>query len=329
MISLKLLSGLSVLLLVSPLAGKAHAQERPDSTAPVLLPGLTVGVLRTPFEALRAPLAIGVTGQDQIQRARPGLALDEALRTIPGVQVDNRYNYALGERLSIRGFGARAQFGIRGVKVIVDGIPATFPDGQTSLSHVNMSFLSRAEVVRGPASALYGSSAGGVVQLQTESPPLSPYEQEVAVTAGSDGLLKLQATGGGTSRAASYLFNLSRLEYGGYRQHGGAENLQFQGRLGYHGARDDIRLTVSAVSYDAENPGSLTEQLLAENRFQAFQRNVVQQTGEDGAQQQAGLTWRREAAGGELEVTGYGIAREVDNPIPASIIDLERRAGGV
>lgn len=90
-------------LFLTGLAGAAHAQERPDSSAPVLLPGLTVSVLRTPLEALRAPLAVGVTGQDQIQRARPGLGLDEALRTIPGVQVDNRYNYALGERLSIRG----------------------------------------------------------------------------------------------------------------------------------------------------------------------------------------------------------------------------------
>src|SRR5690349_2081826 len=108
-----------LLVLVSSAAG-LNAQVVPrDTTSPLLIPGLTVTVLSTPIEVNRAPYAVSVNTQHEIQLARPGLGLDEALRTIPGVQVDNRYNYALGERISIRGFGARAQFGVRGIRVLV------------------------------------------------------------------------------------------------------------------------------------------------------------------------------------------------------------------
>src|SRR5690606_9117324 len=99
----------------------------------------------------------------------------------------NRYNFALGERISIRGFGARSQFGVRGVKVLVDGLPATFPDGQTSLSHVDLGLLARTEVIRGPAAALYGNTAGGVIQLETVAPSDRTISQEAAVVTGSDG----------------------------------------------------------------------------------------------------------------------------------------------
>src|SRR5690606_15487301 len=140
---------------------------------------------------------VGVNTREEIRRAQPGLGLDEALRGIPGVQVDNRYNYALGERISIRGFGARAQFGVRGVKVLVDGIPATLPDGQTALNHVDLSLLDRAEVIRGPAASVYGNTAGGVIQLETAAPPATPFGQEVGILGGSDGLLRIHSTTGG------------------------------------------------------------------------------------------------------------------------------------
>ena len=314
--------------LLAPGSGLA-AQEAPDTTAPVLLPGVTVTVLRAPVELIRAPYAITINGQQEIQRARPGLGLDEALRGVPGVQVDNRYNYALGERISIRGFGARAQFGVRGIRVLVDGVPATFPDGQTALSHVDLGFLRRAEVVRGPASAMYGANAGGVIQLETEAPPAHPLAGELGVTAGADGLLKLSTTTGGRSDRVHYLLNLSRLEYGGYRDFSDAENFQLNGRVGYLDANDDVRLVASAARYDARNPGSLSAELLQADRSQAFANNKRQGTGEEGRHGQLGLSWRRTTGSGEWEVAGYGISREVDNPIPNTIVDLDRGAGGV
>lgn len=317
-------------LLAATTASSAAAQRAAPDTldAPVPLPEITVTVLRTPLSLTRVPYAVSVSEITQIQRAKPGLGLDEALRGIPGVQVDNRYNYALGERISIRGFGARSQFGVRGVKVLVDGIPATLPDGQTALSHVDLGFLRRAEVIRGPASSLWGNTAGGVIQLESERAPPVPLSQEVGVIAGSNGLLRAHSTTGGRSGRASYLLNVSRLAYDGYRDFNEAENFHLNARLGWEGERSRVRFLANAVDYDADNPGSLSAALLEEDRSQAFTRNRLQRTGETGRQAQLGATWEREAGGGEWEVTGYALTRQIANPIPPAIIDLERTAGG-
>lgn len=171
----------AVALAVVPLARPAAAQvTESDTTDAIPIPGVTVSVLRMPFALSRVPYSISTKAEDEIRRAKPGLGLDEALRGIPGVQVDNRFNYALGERISIRGAGARAQFGVRGVRVMVDGVPATFADGQTALSHVDMTLLRRVEVIRGPASSLYGNTAGGVVQFETARPPGSGVFEQTA-----------------------------------------------------------------------------------------------------------------------------------------------------
>lgn len=311
-------------------APSARAQQTASDTLnPVPVAPVTVTVLRTPFSLSEVPFAVAVNGEEQIQRAQPGLGLDEALRGIPGVQVDNRFNYALGERISIRGFGARAQFGVRGIKVFVDGIPATFPDGQTALNHVDLSLLSRAEVIRGPASAIYGNTAGGVIQLETEAPPEARLGQEVGVLGGSDGLLRVHSTTGGRTGAASYLFHASRLAYDGYRDFSSTENLRVNGRVGLTRGRNDLRVLFSIVDYDAQNPGSLSETLLKADRSQAFTRNREQQTGEEGRQGQIGTTFRRQMNAGEMELTGYWLTRSIDNPIPNTIIDLDRRAAGV
>src|SRR5690606_15704839 len=104
---------------------------------------------------------------ERLAGAGAGISLEETLRGVPGVQLDNRHNQALGERLSIRGFGARAGFGIRGVRVMVDGIPATMPDGQTTLNHVDPAQVRGVEVIRGAAAAFLGNAAGGALQLRT------------------------------------------------------------------------------------------------------------------------------------------------------------------
>jgi iron complex outermembrane receptor protein len=299
-----------------------------DSATPLALPGVTVTILRTPLPLARTPYAVSVVSGDAVAGGRPGLALDEALRAVPGVQIDNRYNYALGERISIRGFGARAQFGVRGVRVLVDGIPATFPDGQTSLSHLDMGFLSRVEVVRGPASSIYGSSAGGVIQLSTVEPAPGERIRMAGVTAGSHDLLRGEAAVGATDARGAYLVRVSHQGYGGERDHSTARNLRLHATGRYATGIGDLRVSASAVDYDADNPGSLSAELLAEDRTQAFRNNVLQGTGEEGRQGQVGVSLRRQAGPGELEVALYGIAREVLNPIPASIIDLERAVGG-
>jgi iron complex outermembrane receptor protein len=310
------------LLLAS--AGAVHAQ---DSASVVPLD--TVRVLGAPVPALHAPFPVSVVRGAEIRQGRPGLALTEALAAVPGVQVDNRFNYALGERISVRGLGARAQFGIRGVRVLVDGIPATLPDGQTTLNHVDPAALGRAEIIRGPASALYGNASGGVIHLSTAPAPDAPIASEHRVLAGAHGLLRAESSIGGRAGAASYRVYASRLGYDGYRAHSSAENLNAGGSLHLARGADELRLSFTAVRYDALNPGSLSDSLLRADRSAAFARNVAQRTGEEGRQAQAGAWWRRQMGPGALEVSVHGLARSIDNPIPNAVIDLDRRVGGV
>ncbi|MFL5386471.1 MAG: TonB-dependent receptor family protein [Longimicrobiaceae bacterium] len=310
-------------------AAAAAQQPAPADTArPVAIDTLAVRVLRTPLPPLRAPFAVSAVGGEGERAAKPGLALNEALAAIPGVQVDNRYNYALGERISIRGLGARAQFGVRGVRVLLDGLPATLPDGQSQLNHVDVAALGGAEVVRGPASALYGNAAGGVIRLSTPPPPPVPFASEYRATVGQDALLRLNSTAAGTIGRAAYRASLTRLKYGGYRQHQSADNSLAGFNLGVTKGASTLRVVFTAVRYDAENPGALSDSALRADRSRAVPANVSQKAGEEGRQGQLGVTWERTLGAGSLEVTGYGLARSIDNPIAIRWIDLDRGAGG-
>jgi iron complex outermembrane receptor protein len=318
------------LAIASPwLASTSHAQVAPGDTGRLArLDTVAVRVLNAPMAAARAPYAVAAVDERAAMRAKPGMALDEALGDVPGVQVDNRFNYALGERISVRGFGARAQFGVRGVRVLVDGIPATMPDGQTSLNHVDLGALGRAEVIRGPASALYGNASGGVIRLTTADPPAAAFGSEYQATGGSDGLFRARASLGGRAGGAWYQGTLSRLDYEGYRRHQGTSNTLGSARAGFGILGGQAALAVHAVNYDAQNPGSLSDSLLRVDRTQAFASNVAQNTGEAGRHREAGITWTRPLGAALLDVSAYGVARALVNPIPNRIIDLHRRAEG-
>src|SRR5690606_2232721 len=138
-------------------------------------------------------------GAEGLGRGKTRAFLEEALDQLPGVQVQNRFNYAVGERLAIRGFGPRAQFGVRGVRVMVDGIPATFPDGQSALEHLDLPSLGRVEVMRGPASALYGNAAGGVIAFESRPPWPGAFRQEARAVMGSHGLRNLMSVSTGSA----------------------------------------------------------------------------------------------------------------------------------
>jgi iron complex outermembrane receptor protein len=307
----------------------ASAQGVPGDTGRTArLDTVAVRVLNAPISAARAPYAVTAVDERAGLRTTPGMALDEALGGVPGVQVDNRFNYALGERISVRGFGARAQFGVRGVRVLVDGIPATMPDGQTSLNHVDLGTLGRAEVIRGPASALYGNASGGVIRLAGAPPPAVPFGSEYQATGGSDGLLRLRTTLGGQTAGISYQATLSRLDFEGYRRHQGAESTLGSARAGFPLAGGQAALAFHAVNYDAQNPGSLSDSLLRVDRTQAFANNVAQNTGEEGRHRELGATWSAPLGAALLDVSAYGVVRALTNPIPNRVITLDRRAGG-
>lgn len=322
------------------------AARSPDSAAIPIAP-IRVTVLRTPLLLSETPYAVTV---ERVEGSGPGLTLAEVLGSVPGLQVDNRYNFSQGDRISVRGFGARAQFGVRGVKVLVDGIPATLPDGQTSLSHLDPRWVEGAEVVRGPASSLWGNAAAGVIQLETAAPPRAGAGGSATALVGSHGLTHYGGAvgwggGSGDDRDRSGLrASVSRLLYDGFREHAATDKRFASARGEWRGARDAVEVVAHGVAYEADNPGSLSSDLLAEDRTQAYAFNVVQRTGEAAEQLQVGVTWQRRMGDVEelgpgdlgvgswrptLQLSGWALARNLDNPIPPVIIDLSRVAAGL
>ena len=276
----------------------------------------------------RVPYAVAVQGASEAARLKAPLAIDEPLRGIPGVAVDNRYNIALGERITIRGFGARTQFGVRGIHIDVDGVPATMPDGQTTLSHVDAATIRTTEALRGPASSLYGNSAGGALLLDTWARPGARPAMTGGLSLGERGTttsrLELGTARGGWSAAA----RASSLDYHGYRVHSDARDVRGGARLAHAGERDTVALSIATADFDADNPGGLTDSARTADPRSASATNLRYRTGERGVHRQAGLAWRHSADSWTLDVDGWGLGRRVDNPIPTRIIDLRRRAAG-
>lgn len=321
---------ISVLCVVGAVLSGARpgAAQQPPADSTFALDSLMVTVLRTPTRVVEAPFSVDALRRDAAERARPSLGLDEAFRGVPGVQVDNRYNFALGERMSVRGFGARSQFGVRGVKVIVDGVPATLPDGQSSLNHVDPGAIDRVELVRGPASALWGNAAGGVLLLESAPPSPSPLRKAIEVVSGADGLMRLAATTEHAQGASSHRFTISHLATDGHREWSGAENVRLSGTLRHRTGSGELRVVGGLTRYDARNPGALSVAQLAEDRRQAHGFNVEQATGEEATQAQLGVSWRQAVGLGDVEVSAYGITKELENPIPPAIIDVDRVVTG-
>src|SRR5579864_1422083 len=151
-------------------------QQAPDAPAaqPAVAPGVVVTATRSERNAYDLPVSIDRIDSDVIQDGRPMINLSETLPRVPGVVVLNRQNYAQDLQISSRGYGARTQFGVRGIRLYQDGIPATSPDGQGQTSNFDLATADRVEVMRGPFSALYGNSSGGVIQLFTADGPPVP-----------------------------------------------------------------------------------------------------------------------------------------------------------
>jgi iron complex outermembrane recepter protein len=324
---------LAVALVGAPLP-PLHGQE-PGDTVSIHEP-VIVRVLRGVAGAGGAQ-AVSVVSGPELTRGHPGAYLEEALRAVPGLQVQNRYNLASGERVAVRGFGGRAQFGIRGLRVLVDGIPATLPDGQTSLDHVDMSAVERVELLRGPASTLYGNAAGGVLHFRSAAPgPVAGGG--VRATAGADGLRVFSGHAGGGWGETRARVAASRYTFDGFRPDPAAADGSTYGRqerVVVNGVAERavgdgaLRFVLNALDLRAENPGSLTRAALDAGDRSAHAFSVLQQTREDIRQGQAGLTWRGPLGGIEGEFSSWGVLRDFEGRIPPTVVAFDRRTGGV
>jgi len=163
-------SGILLFLLLLHAVANPLSAQGPDGSAQVL-EEVIVTATRIPTDLVSLPFAVGSVGRDELQRGRQQLGLDEALVSVPGLFFQNRYNFAQDLRIAIRGFGARANFGIRGIRIFADDIPLTLPDGQGSVDAIDLGSAEQIEVIRGPFSAVYGSASGGVINIRSEDGP--------------------------------------------------------------------------------------------------------------------------------------------------------------
>ncbi len=323
---------LALFLGASTLNAQEHAS---DSTRVMSLPEVDVSVTRTPRRIERVPAAISVVTRDQIETAKPGLTLDEDLAQVPGVFISNRYDLSQGMRLSIRGFGARAAFGVRGVRIIADGIPLTMPDGQAALTNIDLSSAERIEVIRGPSSALYGNASGGVVSIETEE-PRADFSLDTRFTGGDYGngdllnLRKLQIKVGDRTGRVSYLASGSRMQINGFRDYSRARQTVLNGKASYAlSPASYLTFVLNGVDVPlSQSPGAVTLDTATLRPTAAFARNVQTLAGKAVTQVQSGLRFVQDTHKHRIDASVYGLGRALDNPTTFAFIHIARASGG-
>ena len=292
--------------------------------------------LRGPAEMIRAPHAVSVVSRDEIRRARPALDLAEALELVPGVYAQSSRNFAQDTRVSIRGFGSRARFGIRGVRVLVDGIPTTLADGQSEVDSIDNAFVERIEVVRGPISSLYGGGGGGIISAYTLEPTEDPTVSGRTLF-GSDGLSRYEATARDTLGGTGVVLGFARSRMSGYRDHSRGEQNTYLAKLSRRLPNSGkLGFQFSAVhAPEGQDPGGLTLAQVRANRKQArpgFFGAQVRDAGEDLDQYKYALTWDQPVASGQsVHASVYQIFRDFSNKLPfetSAQVDFDRSVTG-
>lgn len=308
----------------------AAAQAADEQTMVVTAAPTTVSELDT-------PAAVSVVNGDEMRQAAPRVNLSESLGAVPGLQVQNRQNYAQDLQLSIRGFGSRSTYGVRGLRIYMDGIPATMPDGQGQTSNIDIGSVDTIEVLRGPFSALYGNSSGGVINVTSQT-GTQPPTVEASSYYGSFGTWHygMKATGavgdGSHAGDVDYTVSTNRFTTHGYRDHSGARKNLANARLGVR-INDVSKLTLllNSVDIKANDAGGLTADEWRDNPRQS-PRGDQYNTRKNTRQTQAGLRYERQlSAQDDLSVMMYAGERETTQfqSIPRAPQLKPSHAGGV
>ncbi|HET6726340.1 MAG TPA: TonB-dependent receptor [Gammaproteobacteria bacterium] len=323
--------------LVAPcwlLVGHAVAGEQPTDLGRIEVTGT-----RAPRPVFDTPTSMTVLTSDDIAFGPPGFGLAQSLARVPGLVAQNRGSYAQDLQISSRGFGARASFGVRGIRLLIDGIPATTPAGQGETDIFDLAIADRIEVLRGPFATLYGNASGGVIQIFTkDGPPQPTLTAETMI--GSYGTDIERLEGGGTSGDWNYIVDLSHFQTNGYREHSAAERDHARAKLRYALGKDSsltLLLNVENQPY-AFDPSGLNRAQLKENPRHAVDRVFQFGAGESHYHRQGGIVWRQRIdANNQFYVMGWLGSRRVLQFLPFSgddalsggaVIELHNRAGG-
>ncbi|HET6718627.1 MAG TPA: TonB-dependent receptor plug domain-containing protein, partial [Rhodocyclaceae bacterium] len=286
--------GLPVALLLSN-AVLLPVQAAESSGATVQAAPIVVTATRDERSSFDLPVSIDVVPASVIGEAQPMLNASESLARVPGLVAPNTYRLSSDQQLSSRGFGARAGFGIRGIRIYADGIPQSMPDGQGQTGTFNLSSAERIEVMRGPYSALYGNSSGGVVSLFTRGAPAQPT-LAASYYAGSFDTWRAGLQYGGSSSGLDAVLDLSRFETEGYRDHSAAQRDQANVKLSTRLSERD-KLTVVASYLDQpynDDPMGLTRAQMEANPEQAVVEATTFNTGGYKNQTHAGVNWEHQ-----------------------------------
>ena len=308
------------------LSDRARAQDTTVAKLEPVVVEVGRGAHRSPLDL---PFAVTVQTPDSMRPGQRHLSLDETLWLIPGLSVSNRNNPSQDPRISIRGFGARSAFGVRGIRVLRDGIPLTLPDGQTPVDYLDLESVGRVEVMRGSASSLYGNAGGGVVDIRTSDPPPVPISGAVRMWTGAFDARRLVAKTGGATDGFGYQANVARTESDGYRDYSRQRMTNGFARASYDNGGGSYALEWLGVNTPvAQNPGAITRAQFETDPRLADPLSIRKGARKAVRQSQFGLTAHRRGVRGEIEASGYVGTRTLDNPLTFAIVDVDRTMSG-
>jgi iron complex outermembrane receptor protein len=284
---------------------------------------------------LDTPAAVDRVDQREIQQGRSAVTLDESLQQVPGLFFQNQYNFAQGLRISTRGFGARAPFGIRGIHLRVDGFPETLPDGQSQTDGIALESARRIEVIRGPATVAYGNAAGGVIDVTTADGRNMAYSPVVSLDGGSHGYGGADIRHGGVDGEWSHHVSAAALRSDGYREQSFAERRRLNAKITRSlGNEHELQAVLTLLDNPvAEDPGGLTTDELAADRTAAAPNATALDAGQRAEQQRLGVTWRDgNFGGGALTLRGFYSRRDFEQQLPfpgSSLLGFDRDHFGI
>lgn len=309
---------------------QVYAQVVVEDSLKVQLNEIRVEAAYSSITIGEAPLSLSylVRGYNDLV-SRPAATMNELTYALPGVFISNRENYALGERMTIRGLGWRSQFGVRGVQVILDDMPLTVADGQTIMNMIDPAMVKRIELLRGPSSTFWGNSSGGVLYASTKPSVDAPLLQYRGY-AGSYNTIKQELQINKQFEATRLFGYFTFFDTEGFRNHSAAR--MYRGSFGTdHNITPNSSLSFR-IAYagmpKAQHPGALTETDAEETPRNATPNFVSSSAGKQFDQWMATGSFLQEFNSGLMNLSVHGVYRDVQNPLPFGEIGLERNAGG-